>query len=77
VGNNDVDAAMDYLVRQLLGAFATPAGIMEFDLDVLAFRIAERTQPSPERVSERMWGRRRHQNPDARQFSRLLRECST
>ena len=39
---------------------------LTIDVDVLAFRIAERTQPSPQRVGERMWGRRRHQNPDAR-----------
>ena len=45
VGDNDVDAATDQLVRQLLGAFAAPASIMEFDDDVLAFRIAEQRNP--------------------------------
>jgi hypothetical protein len=42
------------LGRELLGAIASPLGIAELDLDVLAFRTTEAVQCAPESISERM-----------------------
>ena len=54
MGDDDIDAKPDELFSILLGTIASPVGIAELDLDVLAFRVAEGVQTAPEGISERM-----------------------
>jgi hypothetical protein len=72
MGDDDIDAEPDEFFSELLGTITSPVGIAELDLDVLAFRIAESMQTAPERISERVRRRRRHQYANMGQFSRLL-----
>ena len=72
MGDDDIDAEPDEFFSELLGAIASPVGIAELDLDVLAFRIAEGMQTAPESISERMRRRRRHQHANKGRFSRSL-----
>src|SRR5438552_1573427 len=72
MGDDDIDAEPDEFFSELLGTIASRFGIAELDLDILAFRIAESMQTTPERISERVRRRRRHQHTNTRQFSRLL-----
>src|ERR1700741_1680625 len=81
MGDDDIDLALHQLVGKLLGTFASTLGIMKFDCDVAAFRIAEWAQPSPECIGEWMRWRRRHQHTGARYPSGQLcargqRPCS-
>jgi hypothetical protein len=55
--DDDIDAKPDKLLSELLCAIASPVAIAKLNHDVLAFRIAEAVQASPERVGERMWRR--------------------
>jgi len=75
VGNDDVDAKLDELSRNLAGAIAAPPGIAELERDIPAFRIAKDLQTTSEGVGERMRRRRGYQHADKRQFSWLLRAC--
>jgi hypothetical protein len=77
MGDYNVDAKLDEFFRELLGAIASSVGIAELNRNVLAFRIAKGVQTAPEGVGEWMRRRRGYQHADARQFSDLLRECST
>jgi hypothetical protein len=72
MGHDDIDAEPHEFFSELLGTIASPIGIAELDLDVLAFRVAEGVQAAPESISERMRRRRRHQHANEGQFSRLL-----
>src|ERR1700747_2699042 len=71
MGDDDIDAKPDEFFSELLGTITSPVGVAELDLDVLAFRIAE-LQTAPERISERVRRRRRHQYANMGQFSWLL-----
>jgi hypothetical protein len=54
MGYDDIDAEPHEFFSELLGTIASPVGIAEFDLDVLALRVAEGVQAAPEGISERM-----------------------
>ena len=74
VGDDDIDAKMDELGRNLAGAVTAPTGIADIERDVPVLRIAKGLQTPPERIGERMRRRRGDQHADERQFSRLLRQ---
>ena len=73
MGDDDIDIKPNEFFGKLLSTVASPLGIAELDLDVLAFRIPEGRQTAPESISERMRRRGRHQHANIRQFPRLLR----
>src|SRR6516225_4520145 len=72
MGDDDIDAEPDEFFSELLGTIASRVGIAELDLDILAFRIAESMQTAPERISDRVRRRRRHQHTNMWQSSSLL-----
>jgi hypothetical protein len=72
MGDDYIDTEPDQLFSILRGAIASPVGIAELDVDVLAFRITEGLQTAPESISERMRRRRRHQHPNKGDFRWLL-----
>jgi hypothetical protein len=72
MGDDDIDAEPDEFFSELLSTIASRFGIAELDFDILAFQIAKSMQTAPERISERVRRRRRHQHTNMRQFFRLL-----
>ena len=72
MGDDDIDTGPHEFFGELLSTVASPLGIAELDLDVLAFRVAKGVQTAPESISERMRGRCRHQHANEGQFARLL-----
>ena len=56
MGDDDVDLEPGEVGGKLGRAVASPFGVAELDGDVLAFRIAERAEPLPERIGERVRG---------------------
>jgi hypothetical protein len=54
MGDDYVDVESNELFSKLRGAVASPIGIAELDLDVLAFRIPECMQSAPESIGKRV-----------------------
>ena len=55
MGDDDIDAKPDEFFSELLGTIASPLGIAELDLDVLAIRVAKGAQTAPESIRKRVW----------------------
>ena len=60
MGDDYINAKPDELFSELLSTVASRVGVAELDLDVLALRIPEGVQTTPESIREWMRRGRRH-----------------
>ena len=54
MGDDDIDIKPNEFFGKLLSTVASPLGIAELDLDVLAFRIPECMQSAPKSIRKRV-----------------------